>query len=213
LHDWETYDWTFHHGMGVATFDAGTEYSLRIAVTHLAPSNPPQRFSEAHYVTRLGDPRQHTIIAADWNCPGEDPSYDPDPDWLLLDDHEVARRALWNDDPIQPLTVDRRPARLLHQAGLIDVARHLKRPWQASTFNGDRFDAFRASTCVLPTVVDCGVLDAEAHMRLSDHYPIWMTHGPSLGQRPSVGGMRETSNARHDPSNYKGFEGVTGCRH
>jgi hypothetical protein len=184
---WETYDWTFHHGMGVGEFDVGADILLRLGVTHLAPSNPRQRFSEAFYVARLGDPDQATIVAADWNCTGEN---DPEPDWSLLKPHQVVRRALWHDDPTQPPQLDRRPSHVLHRAGLVDVTRHLNQPWQPTTIDNLRADAFRASRLALPAVVDYDVLHTQQTAPLSNHHPIWTTIDCSRLERP---GRQEVS--------------------
>jgi endonuclease/exonuclease/phosphatase family metal-dependent hydrolase len=171
LEEWETYDWTFHHGMGVASLDVKGKDLLRVGVAHAAPSNPQQRFSEAFYVARLGDPEYNTIVGADWNCPGTD---DPEPDWASLRPDEIVRRAMWSDDPDQPPKIDRRPAHVLHRAGLVDVAQYLKRPWRATTIDRLRVDGFRVSRDVLDAVLDYGVFDG-GDMFLSNHFPVWMT--------------------------------------
>jgi hypothetical protein len=124
----------------------------------------------------LADPTEATILCADLNTPGEDLAYDPEPDPSLLRPDQIVSRVEWNDDPDAPPVIDRRPTRLLHSAGLVDAARYLGVPWQATTGPpgeaGRRIDAFRVSQRALPALVDYRVCNGTLTSTLSDHYPI-----------------------------------------
>jgi endonuclease/exonuclease/phosphatase family metal-dependent hydrolase len=174
---WRSYELHLWHGLGVATLTVGS-VALRVAVTHLGPWDPEHRLSEARTVAaQLARSDLPTIVAADWNCVPEDPRYDPEPDLSSLHPEKVLHHIVWNQD--SPV-VDRRPAQLLHMAGLVDAARHLGVPWQPTGGHraGDiprRLDGFRVSEWALRALVGYRVIDTEWAMTLSDHLPIELT--------------------------------------
>jgi endonuclease/exonuclease/phosphatase family metal-dependent hydrolase len=178
--DWTARPWHLWHGLGVVTLDIGARRPLRVAVTHLSPWDPQHRLADARTIAGLLATSEHaTIVAGDWNTIGENPRYDPEPDLSTLSVAERIHHVAWPADPNQPPLVDRRPARLLTDAGLTDIASSLGIPWQPTTGHlgrepRRRIDAFRVSSPVLPAVTDYEVLDTPLTRTLSDHVPIRM---------------------------------------
>lgn len=177
------------HGLGVVQLDVGAAAPLRVAVTHLSPWDPEKRLGDARVIAGiLDDPRQASVVAADWNSIGADTSYDPEPDWARLRPGKVWRHVRWSDDPHAPPKMDRRPAQLLHRSGLHDAAQRLGAPWQATGghFDGDmprRLDAFW--TTRPQALRGYGVIDTPATRQLSDHLPIWIELDPGALAAPA----------------------------
>jgi endonuclease/exonuclease/phosphatase family metal-dependent hydrolase len=175
--DSTTYQRHLRHGAGTVTLDVGAKVPLRIGVTHLDSCDPEHRLGEARAVAHLADPGQATVVAADWSCIGEDPAYDLEPDWRRLRPDQIEHHVLWRADPDAPRVTDRRPAQLLHRAGLVDAARHLGAAWQPIAGHQGidvlrRIDAFRVSAAVLPALESYQVHASPMTRRLSEHLPI-----------------------------------------
>ncbi|AKU17119.1 endonuclease/exonuclease/phosphatase family protein [Luteipulveratus mongoliensis] len=144
------YDEGFWHAMGATTLSLGSGAPVRIGSVHLTPFDRETRVEDAKSIAWLGDSGVPTVIAGDWNCIGEHPSYDPEPA---------------NDPP-----ADRETSALLTAAGLTDAAQHLGAKWQPTCDNDRRIDAFRLTAAALARVESYEV-DQTAGT-LSDHLPI-----------------------------------------
>jgi endonuclease/exonuclease/phosphatase family metal-dependent hydrolase len=184
LLDWFAKPYSLWHGLGIAVLDIGSPWPLHVAATHLSPWDPEQRLADVRTVAALLE-KYRALVGADWNCLGDDPWYDPEPDWSALPIERQLHHVRWSDDPNQPPKGDRRPTQYLTRAGLTDAAPHLDIPWQATAGHigidiPRRIDAFRVSPTALPALVGYEVLDSPTTRRLSAHLPIQLTIDPAV---------------------------------
>jgi hypothetical protein len=194
---WQDYShWpALHHALGVATLDLRAAQPWRVAATHLNPADPTARFVEAGHIAMagLGNPEVPTLLGGDFNAAGAEPAldtsgaegsdasgfYDPEPyrDQEPGAAHQL-HQVLWDDDPHAPPRLDRRALERLRRAGLVDVAWHLRVPWQPTTgyhpadpHRDRRPDGWRASAAALPHITGYRVEDDIG----SDHRPVTIT--------------------------------------
>jgi endonuclease/exonuclease/phosphatase family metal-dependent hydrolase len=133
---------------------------LGVGSVHLPSASVQQRLDDVDRLLAAVDHAVPTVLAGDWNSVGEDPTVDPD-----AGGH----------------TFDRRVGHALSDAGLTDVARHLKAPEKPTWgYVGDwpeiRIDAFRVTKPALAAVRNYNVDDTADH--LSAHRPIWLDLDP-----------------------------------
>lgn len=170
---WENrYVHEVHHGYALAVLShLDWPVDLTVASTHLTPYSTDAAAVEAQLLAaRMWRYGGHGILAGDLN---HTPVDDPEPDWSQVPAHNRSSRTVLDEGPLR---ANRKMARALERAELIDVAAHLAEKRDApelraptGVWGGIRVDQMHVTPDLGEAITDYARLE---HYDRTDHHPI-----------------------------------------